>query len=62
MYSVVLQTLPDKHKDDLRRDARWTEVQLRRRPLELVNLCQSVLVNRVSGLPVTEQIDSLTAK
>jgi hypothetical protein len=59
MYATVMQTLSDKHKADLRRDPGFDAVQLARLPMQLVDLCQSVLVNKVSGLPADEQADTL---
>ena len=59
MHATVLQTISDKQKAELSRDSGYESIKQSRMPMELIDLCQSVLVNRVSGLPKEEQDDAL---
>lgn len=59
MYATVLRTLSDKQVSEVKRHRDWEAVSLKRHPLELVELIQEALVDKVAGLPHAEQMDLL---
>jgi hypothetical protein len=59
MHAIILQTISEKQNAELSRDFSYDSIRQNRMPMELIDLCQSVLVNRVSGLPKEEQDDVL---